>query len=82
MMISPESYADTVKDRSYEELVRIRDRLIREIRRFEKKRTTEDWNIVCPSPDVVYQMNNDYLIEITRLLNEKFNLMVNGTDEE
>ncbi len=36
MMISPDTYAMMCKDKSYKELIRERDTLIREIRKLEK----------------------------------------------
>ena len=36
MMISPQSYMEQQKDKSYEELIKERDRLIKDVRYFEK----------------------------------------------
>ncbi len=73
-MISPQNYIEKQKDKSYEELVKERDRLIRDVRYFEKhiKELTEN---VCihPSPDVKYQVHLDYLGELCKLISDKFN---------
>ena len=49
MMISPENYAERVKDLSYPELIGERDDLIRFLQEFEKKemagdRSDPEWN--------------------------------------
>ena len=77
MMISPSWFVRELKDADYVELIKARDRLIREIRRFEKKeaagdRTGEERGI-DPSPDVIYQMNLDYLSELCKFMSEKYN---------
>ena len=77
MMISPESYVKELENASYPELIRVRDSLITEIRRFEVKEMAGDrsdpaWG-VCPTPEVKYQTNLEYLAEICRLMHEKYN---------
>lgn len=80
MMISPEGYIEPMKQYSYEQLIKERDQLIREIHKFEKNRDKEKKRkklrsevvIIDPSPEVVYQCNNQYLIKITELIQEKF----------
>ena len=76
MMISPESYMETIKDLNFEQLVKERNKLIRELHRFEKKNDDVDMEVVIhPSPDVVYQCNNQYLIKATELINIRFREM-------
>ena len=75
MMISPESYIEKLQDNSYEELLKVRDRLIRKVRHFEKHKA-EIMNqelVIHPSPDVVYQWNLEALGMLFKLLQEKFN---------
>lgn len=73
MMISPEGYMETIKNFTVEQLVKERNKLIRKLHRFEKKSDDENLEIMIhPSPDVVYQCNNEYLIKVTELINIKF----------
>ena len=77
MMISPNHYVETLKDKTYPELIRERDRLIRFMRKFEKDEMAGDrsdpaWRI-CPGPDVQYQMHLDYLAALCGMMREKYN---------
>lgn len=82
MMISPEEYMTRYVDRSYEELLSVRDDLLRRIFRFEQNRfhtesgekasAVKDSARVNPSPDVIYQMNLEYLSILCLLLEKKF----------
>ena len=77
MMISPHSFGDSIKDKSYPEMIRERDRLIRFLKNFEKKemagdRSAPDWR--CnPSPDVMYQVYLEYLAVLCGIMQEKYN---------
>ncbi len=78
-MMAPQSYVDDLEGESYEQMIKERDKLIREIRHFEKHReeimNSEEAQI-CPSPDVIYQWNLDALgflcMSISRKFNEKY----------
>ena len=77
MMISPEMYMEQLKEASYLELIRERDRLIEYIRKFEKDelagdRSDPSWRY-CPSPDVQYQTHLEYLSELCGFMKEKYN---------
>ena len=77
MMISPEGYIAQLKDSSYTELIKERDELIESIRKFEKAEMAFDrsdpaWGM-CPSPDVQYQCNLEYLAELCSSMQEKYN---------
>ena len=77
MMISPEMFKENLKDKSYMELIRERNRLIRYIRKFEKDEMAGDrsdpgWRI-CPSQDVQYQMHLEYLAALCGMMKEKYN---------
>lgn len=67
MMISPKGYIETVKDLSYEELLKERGSLLRRIRKFERdyRKNSDDLLLVarCPSPDVEYLCNLMYLAD-------------------
>ena len=84
MMISPETYADMQKDKSYKQLIKERDGLIREIRRFEKGKISYQEMMRHPSADVVYQMNLQYLSEICKMIADEYNRVYewNEFDEE
>ena len=74
MMISPKTYIEEQKDKTYEELIKERDRLIKEVRYFEKHIEKEmKVQYISPSPDVIYQWNLEYLSELCNLIQEKFN---------
>jgi hypothetical protein len=78
MMISPETFIRGYKSKKYSELIKIRDVLIRDIRRFERNKDEEykegDLIISCdPSPEVVYQVNLKYLGKLCELIAEKYN---------
>lgn len=73
-MTSPESYIDDLKNKSYTELIKVRDRLIREIRYFEKHKEeimNSEKMIICPSPDVHYWWNLNALGSLFKLLADK-----------
>ena len=75
-MISPQGYVDELESDSYEELIKHRDKLIRKIRYFEKHREEimdSNEEQLCPSPEVVYQMNLEYLGLLCSLISTKFN---------
>ena len=77
MMISPDVFVKQFEDVPFLDLIRERDRLITEIRRFEVREMAGDrsdpaWG-VCPMPDVRYQMNLEYLAGLCRLMQERYN---------
>ncbi|MCR5632455.1 MAG: hypothetical protein K6F60_03075 [Eubacterium sp.] len=77
MMISPQGYIDEVKDYPYDKLIEERNKLINSIMSFEKSyfagdRSGDAWNN-CPSPDVVYQCELEYLSELCAFMQERFN---------
>ncbi len=69
-MISPEAYVDEYKDMSYEELLPIRDELIEDIKDFEKHGGGD--TEIHPSPDVMYQVNLEYLGKLCELIADKY----------
>ncbi|MDD4548075.1 MAG: hypothetical protein PHI05_04980 [Bacilli bacterium] len=75
MMISPAIYKEQIEKLCLGELLKERNKIIRDIRRFEKTKDMDSFEIIMnPSPAVVYQCNNDYLVEVTKVINEKFNI--------
>lgn len=73
MMISPEHYRKIIKNYDLAKLRQKRDGLLAEIRRFENNEISLEEQMMAPSPDVIYQCNNEYLIQVIDLINQKFN---------
>ncbi|MBR2805996.1 MAG: hypothetical protein IKE18_04365 [Oscillospiraceae bacterium] len=73
MMISPDGYADMYRGKTYKDLIKEIDILIREVRRFEKGKISYNEMMRHPSADVVYQMNLRYLSEICKLIADEYN---------
>ena len=72
-MVSSEAFIEEYKDKTYEELIEVRNELIKDIKKYESNfKDSEEFTIVCPSPELVYQMNHEYLSELCMLIAEKF----------
>lgn len=83
MMISPESFIEfECKGKSYKELLKIRDELLESVYDFEKGRISSEEKMIMPSPEVVYQMNLEYLGELCKLISETYNQEVVWQGEE
>lgn len=78
MMIDPITFKKAYENATPEEIIKVRDKLIREIRRYEKGNIPLDEITMDPSPDVVYMMNNAYLAELCYLIVEKKRLNEEG----
>lgn len=72
MLISPEIYLEQSIEKSYDDLIKVRDKLIREIRKFEKGGDNFSLIHIDPSPEVFYQMNLLYLAKICELISIKY----------
>ena len=77
MMMSPEMYVELNRNEPIEDIIKIRDELIDNIKDlekivFSKDRSSDEWNF-HPGPDVRYQVNLEYLSQICILLSEKYN---------
>ena len=72
MMISPESYVDELKDKSYKDLLKKREELLEKIYIFENGKIDEKEIMLKPSPDVKYQMYLEYLGELCKLIAAKY----------
>lgn len=70
-MIDPGTFRKALENATLEEIIKERDKLIREIRRYEKGKMSLDEITMDPSPDVVYMTNNAYLAELCYLIVEK-----------
>lgn len=82
MMISPQSYVNDLKEKSYEELIKEKDKLIKEIQRFENNKIADSEFCMNPSPEVVYQCNLLYLSELCKLVHDKFNKKLWEVEDE
>lgn len=81
-MMSPDMVKYQYQDAPLKEIIKERDRLIRQIRKYEKGKIPEDEYCMDPSPDVVYMMNNLYLAELCYLISEKTKSMDDLNDLE
>lgn len=74
-MLSPESYIEELQNKTYKELLEVRDGLLDEIRDFEEnfEEIMEEEPYISPSPDVVYQWNLEASGILFKLLSDKFN---------
>ena len=70
-MIHPKTYRDSLEDVPLDKIIKERDKIIREIQRYEKGKIPEDDYMIEPSPETVYMMNNLYLAELCNLIYEK-----------
>lgn len=76
MMISPDGYVSMHRNDSFKELIKERKSLEREISRleklvFEKNYLDEEW-MIRPGPDVLYQMNLEYLAALCLLIRDRY----------
>ena len=70
MMISPETYSEDFQEETMENLIKERDRLLNKLKKYEKGDFDKSI-IMNPSPEVIYQCNCDYLIEIINIIKRK-----------
>ena len=73
MMISPETYINTQKRKTYKELLKERNKLINDIKNFESGNIKNSNLIIEPASEVIYQCNLMYLGELCKLILEKYN---------
>ena len=76
-MISPSNYIEQLENADYAELITERDNLLAYIKEYEAKeiagdRSGKEWDI-DPQPDVRYQVYLEYLGELCKLMQEKYN---------
>ena len=71
MMIHPHTFRESLENLPLDKIIKERDKIIREIRRYEKGKIPEEDYCRCPSPETVYMMNNPYLAELCNLIYEK-----------
>lgn len=76
-MVSPEHYIEEItKDKTYKELIKIREEFIASFESFEEEyvfNPDANWEtIFCPSPEVGYQVNMEYLAVLLKVMQERF----------
>ena len=71
MMISPETYVDGLRDKSYKELLLEREQMLGYIKEFEEAEGEIEVTMY-PTPKTVYQMNLEYLAKLCELIAEKY----------
>ena len=52
-MIHPKTFRESLENATLEEIIKERDKIIREIRRYEKGKIPEDDYMMDPSPETV-----------------------------
>ena len=74
-MMPAEVYIEELQDKTYKELIEIRDNLLIEIKDFEEHidEIMAQEPYIFPSPDTIYQYNLEFLALLFNLLKEKFN---------
>ena len=75
MMPDPQSYVESVKDYPYQDLIKEKDELVRDIRKLERQlfNNQDQIEIRYPSPDVEYQVYLEYLSELTAYMSKRYN---------
>ena len=86
MMFSPQGYLGEHKNDTFEELIKEREELIDLIKHLDKlvffdDIMSEEW-MIHPGPDVQYQMNLEYLVELCNYMSEKYNREIVWGDDE
>ena len=71
MMIGPSTFREAYENATIDEIIKKRDKLIKEIRRYEKGKIPVMEYSRRPSHKTVYMMSNLYLAELCYLINEK-----------
>ena len=74
MMISPETFVDGLRGEPYSRLIEERRRLtvcLEELEDFFANPEPRGYVFICPSEDVQYKMELEYLVALTRLMCER-----------
>ena len=76
MMMSPDMFIERCEEMTFEQLIAERKRLCRDVADLEKivydKENHKEEFVICPSPDVKYQMELEYLAELCKFLKDKY----------
>lgn len=71
MLISSDSFIDMNRDKSYKELLKVRDKLIKTIQKFEKHYRKDESVMQEPSPENIYRHELECLGKLCGLIAEK-----------
>lgn len=76
MMVSPDMYIQDLESYDYDTLIEERGKLIADIVEYETKeksgdRAGDEW-MMHPSPEVIYQMNLEYLSKLCLIMKERY----------
>ena len=75
-----------MRDKKYKELLEVRDELLRSAKSFEKDLFNGDvelFHAIEPDPELVYQLNMEYLGKVCELISKKYNQeFIWGEDED
>lgn len=71
-MISLALFAETHKNLSLEELIRVRDELFGDVLLYENEGATEAQKFMEPGPEVIYWCNLQYLAITCQLMADKY----------
>ena len=83
MMMSPENYIDILYEvKKYKELIEMREELLNEIHEFEDGTIPSEAHLMHPSPEVIYQLNLEYLSKICGLISEKYREEYSSIDDD
>ena len=69
MMMSQKMYIKELENKSYKELLKVRDELLNEIKNFEENKVEHSFK---PSSEVMYKVHLQYLSELCILIANKF----------
>jgi len=70
-MIDRENFRKSLENATLEELIKKRDEIMLEIRRYEKDKELRECDFYESPPKFIYLMNQEYLAELCHLINEK-----------
>lgn len=71
-MISTDNFIQGLTNMPYAELIRVRDKLLIEIRKFEEDNQNTSEGMISPSPAAIYQRNLKYLEKVCELIAGRF----------
>ena len=72
MILGLEAYIQDNKEKPFEVLIEERNRVYQEIRDYEEGRYMQGECRISESPDILYENNLQYIIEICKLIDEAY----------
>lgn len=71
MLIDPELYIDSLKNKPIENLIKERNKIIKQIQHYENNKNNVDNFDMYPTPKEIYEWNNVVLIKLTSIIMDK-----------